>query len=323
MKTLWLDRRPRIVCAHPLYDLKAALDIRQDDSACTQVFSLSDLDNYIEEAEILCISMLWKDYLLDRAPRLKLVQSISAGVDHFPQKVLQDRNIPLCSARGVNARAVSEHVLSFILNISRRLFEARDDQKAGLWRTPVRDATNRVQELTGKRVLVVGLGSIGRRVAHLCQAFDMTVTGVRRTVVQEVEDGIHIVASDRLHEAVAEADFVVLSCPLTPETHGLVDAAFLSSMRRDAYLINVSRGKVVDEAALLDALDKGTIAGAALDTFVDEPLPEGSTFWSRENVIVTPHNAGDSQFYARNVVDILLDNITNMENGTPLRNRVV
>lgn len=325
MKNLWQGRRPRIVCAHPLYDLRKELQIRHDDSPCTQVFNLKDLDNYIEEAEILCISMLWKDYILERAPHLKLIQSISAGVDHFPQAMLRERHVPLCSARGVNAHAVSEHTLAFILSLSRRLYEARDDQKQKNWRIPTRDAKHRVQELGGKRVLVFGMGSIGLRIAQLCRAFGMDVTGVKRNVGDGVEDGINIITPTRMYTdgCLKEADFVVLSCPLTAETTGVVNREFLATMHPGAYLLNISRGKVVDEPALVQALQAGQIAGAALDTFVTEPLPPTSPLWEMENVIVTPHTAGDSQFYARNVVDILLDNIRNMEEGLPLRNRVV
>ncbi len=185
------------------------------------------------------------------------------------------------------------------------------------------DRARREDELGGKTLVVVGLGRIGLRLAKLAGAFDMRVIGVRRNPeahphVQE------IVRPDRLAEVVAQADFVALTCPLTPETEGLIDARILGAMKSSAYLVNVARGKVVDEAALLGALAGGGIAGAGLDCFHDEPLPPDSSFWRMPQVIVTPHSAGETRLYERNVVDILLENLDRLSRGdADLRNGLV
>ncbi|GAA4488379.1 phosphoglycerate dehydrogenase [Gluconacetobacter asukensis] len=284
---------------------------------------MEELLPYLPDVDVLCISMMWQNCVLERAPHLKFVQSISAGVDHFPQSQLRERGIPLCSAGGTNAAAVSEHVLACILNISRRLFEARDDQKARRWNPPGYHTVNRPQEVSGKHVIVIGYGQIGQKIAYLCRLLGMTVTAVKRQVARQDDADIEIITPDQVPENLPRADFVVLSCPLTEQTQGLVGRDFLAAMNEKAWLINVARGKVVQEDAMIDALRSGQIGGAALDTFEVEPLPETSSLWGLPNVLMTPHDAGDSQFYAGNVGRLLLDNIARLEGGKELKNRIV
>ncbi|NVN09554.1 D-2-hydroxyacid dehydrogenase [Nguyenibacter vanlangensis] len=319
----WIGAQPKVCVAHAHYDLKGEMERRPNPPPCVQVNNLADLEQVAADAEVLVVSMLWKNHILDWAPKLKLVQSVSAGVDHYDHALFRERGVHLCSARGVNANAVSDHALGLLLNLSRRLFEARDDQRNAYWRLTSSNPKDRLQELDSKTVLVVGFGGIGARVARLCRAFGMNVIAMRRSVPQTQPEDVRIISNRDFLPTLPQADVVILTCPLTEETFELVNAEAFAAMRPDAVLINVARGKVIDEGAMIEALQSGQIAGAALDTFVEEPLPASSPLWSMDNVIVTPHAAGETQFYERNVVDILLTNIGALEAGTPLKNQIV
>src|SRR5436305_4510218 len=229
----------------------------------------------IGEADVLVISGLWNNALLDRASRLRFVQAIGAGTDQFPQGELKRRDIRLASARGVNARAVAEHGMALILALARRLPEARDNQHRRHWRQMIGDLAQREDELGGKTLLVVGLGHIGGRLARLANAFDMLVIGLRRDPTRGGA-GDEVQPMSALNSLLPDADFVALTCPLTPETEKLIDADALARMKPAAYLVNVARGRVVDEAALIEALAARRIAGAAPDVTIEEPLPSNS-----------------------------------------------
>ncbi|MBV8776503.1 MAG: D-2-hydroxyacid dehydrogenase [Alphaproteobacteria bacterium] len=277
----------------------------------------------IGEADVLVISGLWNDGLVEHAMRLKYIQSIGAGTDQFPREALARRGIRLASARGVNYRAVSEHAMSLILALARRLPEARDNQARQHWRGMIGELAGREDELGGKTLLIVGLGQIGSRLAELARAFEMRVVGLRRDAAAGGPADTVRPVSD-LSAALADADFVALCCPLTAETENLIDASALRSMRPSAYLVNVARGRVVDEAALIEALRAGQIAGAALDVTVEEPLGRTSPLWAMKNVLITPHTAGETRRYEDNVIAILRDNFDRLWGGrTDLRNQVV
>ena len=319
----WHGEKPQICVAHAHYDLKAEIEKRGLSLPCEQVNNLESFKKIAANAEILVVSMLWKNHILDWAPNLKLVQSVSAGVDHYAHDMFRERGVHLCSAQGVNANAVSDHALGLLLSLSRRLYEARDDQKKTFWRPTSTNANDRLQELNSKTVLVVGFGGIGSRVAALCQAFGMNVIAMRRSISKKSPDNIKMITKNDFLKTLTEVDAIILTCPLTSETFGLVNAQAFAAMRPDAVLINVGRGKLVDEVAMVEALQQKKIAAAGLDTFFEEPLSKSSPLWNMENVIVTPHAAGETQFYERNVVDILLHNIQAFENGTPLKNQIV
>ena len=238
--------------------------------------------------------------------------------------MLKERGIRLASAQGVNVNAVSQHVMSLILALARRLPEARDNQAKHVWRGMISDLTQREDELGGKTLLVVGLGGIGGRLVRLAKAFDMRVIGVKRDLSKGTEsaDSVHTLAE--LKTLLPQADFVALTCPLTRETENVIDAAAFAKMKPSAYLINAARGRCVEENGLIEALRKGSIAGAALDVTVDEPLPPASPLWDLSNVFITPHTAGETRRYEDNVLDILLDNLQRLWRGeTTLRNQIV
>ena len=234
------------------------------------------------------------------------------------------RGIRLASARGVNARAVAEHAMALMLALSRRLPEARDNQQKRVWRGMIGDLSQREDELGGKTLLVVGLGDIGGRLAQLAKAFDMRVVGLRRHPAfgRGAADAVH--AMDELNSLLPDADFVALTCPLTAETENLVDAEAFGRMKPTAHLVNVARGRVVDEAALIEALATHRIAGAGIDVTAEEPLAPSSPLWAMEQVLITPHTAGETRRYEDNVIEILRDNLGRLWRGeTQLRNQIV
>ena len=188
----------------------------------------------------------------------------------------------------------------------------------------IADIPAREDEVAGKTLVIVGYGRIGHRLAKLAKAFDMRVIGVRRSTSGASGPADEVRTISELASLLPQADVVALTCPLTPETTGLIGAAALGAMKRSALLINVARGAVVDEAALVDALQKGGIGGAGIDVTVEEPLPAVSALWGCSNALITPHTAGETQAYEDNVLDILMENLDRLRRGeTKLRNEIV
>jgi phosphoglycerate dehydrogenase-like enzyme len=238
--------------------------------------------------------------------------------------VLRAAGIRLASGQGINANAVSEHAIALILAILRRIPEARDNQAKRFWRGMMGDFAKREDEAGGKTVLLVGLGRIGGRIARLCKALGMHVIGVRQNVAGGAEGADEVHSFRDVVSLVPRADFVVLACPLTDDTRGLMGAAALAAMKPDAHLVNVARGRVVDEAALVATLQAGRIKGAALDVTADEPLPQDSPLWAMPNVLITPHTGGETHMYEDNVLDFMLENIARLQRGeSALVNQIV
>ena len=316
--------RLSICFAHVAYQMQARFDARGTGLRCFQVRSREELAARIAEADVLSVSMMWSNELIARAPRLRLIQSISAGVDQYDRAALAQAGIRLASAAGVNANAVAEHAMALILSLSRRLPEARDNQARRVWRGMISDPAQREAELAGRTLLIVGLGRIGSRLARLAKAFDMRVLATRRDPAAGAGAADAVGGMEALGTMLPEADYVVLACPLTPQTERLINAETLALMRPGAALVNVARGRCVDEPRLIAALGEGRIAAAALDCAAEEPLAESSPLWAMPNVLVTPHTAGETRAYEDNVIDILLDNIGRLWRGEAgLRNQVV
>jgi D-2-hydroxyacid dehydrogenase (NADP+) len=310
--------------AHVAYRTAEAFAARRLGVAHFEVRTSAELERRAPEADVLVVSGLWRNTLMANAPKLRFVQSLSAGTDQYDRALFIRRGVRLANAQGANERAVAEHALALILALTRQLHLARDNQQARHWRGMIGDRALREQELGGKTLVIVGLGRIGTRLAALARAFDMRVIGVRRTARPAPEAADEVIAQAGLARALGEADVVALTCPLTPETEGLIGDAALAALKPGALLINVARGKVIDEAALLASLADGRVRAAALDCFHDEPLPPDSAFWAQPNVLITPHAAGETTRYEENVVDILVDNLERLLRGeTALRNQVV
>jgi phosphoglycerate dehydrogenase-like enzyme len=313
----------KICFAHGAYRMSERFALRNTGIAHVEVRTAEDLAQALPDADVLVVSMMWRNELAGIAGKLKLIQSISAGTDQYDKQLLRERGMRLASAAGVNAQAVAEHAMALILALSRRLPEARDNQHARHWRGMIGEIARREDELAGRTLLVVGMGRIGSRLVRLGKAFDMRVLGIRRDPAGGAAGADAVASTDRLGEMLGQADIVALTCPLTPATENLIDARALAAMKPGAHLINVARGRVVDEPALIRALQEGRLAGAGLDVAWEEPLPAGSPLWSLPNVLVTPHTAGETRAYEDNVIDILLENLERLWRGAPLLNEVV
>jgi D-2-hydroxyacid dehydrogenase (NADP+) len=303
--------------AHAAYRLGDRYALRGNPLNSFEVRSTDALKARLAEVDVLVVSGLWKNELIEYAPRLRFIQSISAGTDQFSKPLLSEKGIRLASASGVNARAVAEHALALMLGLSRRLAEARDNQIKHHWRGMIGDLTLREDELGGKTVLIIGMGTIGSHVATLTRAFGMRVIGIRRNPEQGANGADEIVGMDALMAQLPLADYIVLTCALTPETEGLINAAAFGAMKPTARLINVARGRVVDEAALVSALQQGRINGAGLDVVVEEPMPATAPLWDLPNVLITPHSAGETRAYEDNVLDLLEKNLARLTQATP------
>ena len=250
------------------------------------------------------------------AERLRWVQWSGAGVDAvlFPEFVASD--VQLTNVRGVFDRAMAEYTLGLILAFAKRLPETFTAQTEHRW-------SYRLTEQTlGQKVLVVGVGSIGRTIGRLLKQAGFKVSGVGRSARDSDPDFEQVYAVDTLVQSLETADYVVLIPPLTDQTRGLFGASEFSAMKSTAQFINLGRGELVDEEALIAALTSGVIAGAALDVFLNEPLPENSPFWALENVIVSPHMSGDYHGFKETAAEVFLDNFERYRQGRELVNRV-
>lgn len=287
-----------------------------------------------EKAEVLyTMHVLPKS---EQAPNLQWVQSYLSGVEKIrDDELFAKGEVALTTMSGANASQVAEHVLTMILALghdlpkfSRLQFEAKWMEEKGRQYVP--------REVRGSTVGVIGYGSIGRQVARLVTAMGAEVLAVKRDAMSPAHhgysaEGLGDQEGDRFTrlyppEAIASmvklCDFVVVSVPKTEETVGMVGQAQLNAMKPSAFLIDVSRGGVVDHAALIEALREGRIGGAALDVFPEEPLPEDSPLWSLPNVIITPHVAGFSPMYNQRANDLFIENLTRYLSGQVLLNLV-
>ena len=326
MQTRALPPKDRLtICfAHAAYRLGERFASRNTGIDAFEVRTLEALQARIGDADVLAVSGLWRNELLERAPRLTFIQSISAGTDQYSRAALEAAGVRLASAQGSNERAVAEHAIALILACARKIGEARDNQRRHHWRGMLGDIAQREDELGGKTLVIVGLGRIGSRVAALARAFDMNVIGVKRDAVSGDNAADRVVPQAQLLDVLPEADYVALTCPLTAATEKLIDATALRAMKPSAYLVNVARGRVVDEAALTEAVREHRIAGAALDCVEDEPLPDSSPLWDMANVLITPHTAGETRRYEDNVIGCLLENLERQWRGeSTLRNQIV
>lgn len=263
----------------------------------------------------------------EAAPALRWVQVHSAGVDSLIRHPLflraeqAGRPIALTTAAGVHGPNISEYVLMMMLAFAHRLHRAFEMMQRRVW------SHDRIaflpDELYGATVGVIGYGGIGREVARRCQAFGMRVLVMRHSGrAAPAQAGIEFVARDNLRALLSASDYVALAVPLSPQTYHLIDRDAIACMKPNAVLVNIGRGDVVDEAALIDALSEKRIGGAALDVFHREPLPADSPLWRLDNVILTPHIAGITPKYDERAGALFAENLRRHIAGEPLLNRV-
>lgn len=281
---------------------------------------LARWESIVAEADVM-FDFDWLDAstLPERAPRLRWVQATSAGIGEFLARTgLVDTEIRFTTAAGVHATALAEFAVLGLLYWTKGVPFLQRRQAVRHWERYT------AESLVGRRVLIVGLGEVGREVARLCAALQMDVWGMRRAATGDRPPGVtRLMARAQLRDALAQVDALVLACPLTRETHRMIGAEELAALPQSAILVNVARGAVVDEEALVDALAHNRIRGAMLDVFEREPLPVDSPLWALPNVVVSPHSASTVPDENRRIVDIFLENIDRFLDGRPLRNEFV
>ncbi len=256
-------------------------------------------------------------------PNLKWVQHWAAGVDRFTNRPdIMARDFLLTRGSGVHAIPISEHILAYLLAFARGLPGAIRAQLAHRWEKAGSAQRTDVFELAGKTMLLIGVGAIGARTAQVASALGMRVIGVRYDPSRPAAGVERMVGQAQLLDVLPEADFVVLTVPLTRDTYGMIGERELRAMKPTAILVNIGRGKTVQEDQLIRALQEGWIAGAGLDVFETEPLPPDSPLWDLENVIITAHYAGHGPHYHERAFEIFLDNLKRYREGETLRNLV-
>lgn len=264
-------------------------------------------------AEIL-VTFKWDDRFL--APGLGWIQSISAGVDQFPVAAIEERGVALTSASGLHAVPVSEHAFALLLALTRGVGVSTRDATGHVWKPRMN------REISGKTLLVLGLGAIGGEIARRAAAWGMEVIGVKRDPGSYDGEVARVFAPERLVEAAAQADVIVSVLPDTPATRGLVGREALSALGA-GWFVNVGRGTVVAEDDLVWALDEGELIGAGLDVFEHEPLPDASPLWDHPRVVITPHTGGLSPMYGPRLAEIFRINLAAFNGIGEWTNRVV
>jgi phosphoglycerate dehydrogenase-like enzyme len=255
------------------------------------------------------------------ASRLRWVQSPAVGVGSLMFPELLASPVVLTSARGIRARSIAEHVLGVTIALARRIPATLRAQAEHRWAQE--ELETETCTLHGQRMGIVGLGAIGVEIVKIAAPFGFRISAIRRRAGQSPPDGVEAVwPPDRLPDLLAQSDVVVLAAPHTPETKRLIGRAQIDRMKRGALLVNIARGKLMDDEAVIEALRDGRLGGAALDVFSQEPLEPSSPYWDLPNVIITPHTSGAMKDYWTPLVALFADNLRRFEKGEPLLNVV-
>lgn len=304
----WLKEKHReqILAVSPDIELKevAAHMVTGDEAAEVVLAEGGNRNHYPGELD-------WEDYQRLFTSSLRWVQLCSTGFSDNITPEITDGRVALTNAPGLHTFPIAESAVTAMLDHAKNLKQRRVDQEAHLWTQLKND------ELYGHTVLLIGLGNIGKRVARLCKAFDMTVIGTKRKV-GPVPNVDRVFPVDELMKNLPEVDYIVVAAPLTPETEHMLREAEFKAMKPSAYFINVGRGRIAHEPSLLRALRESWIAGAYLDVFEVEPLPADHPLWDIENIFLIPHDSHSSPYIGDRVVDIFCDNLRRYVDGEPL-----
>ena len=282
----------------------------------------SDLDALREALPGAEVLLGWKfaaddiAHAFDRADRLRWIQWAGAGVDATLFPALVESDVTLTNVRGVFDQAMAEYTLGMVLSFAKGFRRTDALQRERKW-------LHRLTEpVAGTRALVVGAGSIGRAIARTLRSAGIVVEGAGRTARDGDPDFGRVHGAEELDRALGSADWVVLIAPLTGQTRGMFDASRFAAMKSTARFFNLGRGALVDEPAMIEALGNGVIAGAGLDVFVEEPLPEDSPLWAMENVFVSPHMSGDFHGHKADMAKVFIENFRRFRAEEPLLNVV-
>lgn len=328
------EQKPRVVIAAPVPDT-ALEQIR----TLAPGYRVEKFNGEVPAAAWADAEVLFTSRQLpmpEQAPRLRWIQTASAGFDWaLKQPITQDEQIVLTSASGIHATPIAEYCLGMMLALNLRIPALHDLKREKNW-PKEKMATFGPAPLRGKTVGIVGYGSIGRELARLCDALGMNVLAAKRDVMHtEANDYFYLDEETgdppgeipaRIYpgQAVAtmarECDFLVVTVPLTGGTRHLIDARVFASMKETAFFINIARGSIVDEPAMIEALQAHKFAGAALDVFVEEPLPQNNALWTLPNVIISPHVAGNTPDYYDRAMKVFMENLTRYREKKPMIN---
>jgi phosphoglycerate dehydrogenase-like enzyme len=300
------------------------------DRACK---SAEDVSAMVAEGCDILLTLIVPADLSQRAPGLKWMQLYSAGADHMPQGAIA-LGVIVTTASGIHAGVISEYVFGLMLSWTHRVhISLRAQQKHEWVRTSYFMQT--ADELRGKTIAIIGYGSIGRETARMAQALGMTVLALKRAPEVRADDGWtlegcgdpegripkRIYGPEERDAILAESDFVVVTLPLSPHTRGFIGVKQFAAMKPGAYVVNIGRGEVIDEHAMIEALEQKRIAGVGLDVFEREPLPKESPLWDFEEAILTPHMAGGHRGYTDKACELFAENLRRFHSGRPLLNQ--
>ena len=288
--------------------------IKQQSDYEVELYSKGDIST--KDAEILVGIGFINEYTASsimNSKKIKWIHILAAGVENLPFKEIKQKNIIVTNSTGIHGIPISEHVFGMLLNFTRNLFMFQEQKKQKIWKQQIGT------ELCGKTMGIVGLGSIGCEIARKAKAFDMKVIGIKKNKVP-LENVDCVYASEELQEVLLQSDFVVIALPSTPLTKKLISKKEFESMKDGAYFVNISRGQIVDEASLIEALKNGKLKGACLDVFEEEPLSLDSEIWDIGNVIISPHLASLSPAYFDRAFKLFLYNLKQFEDKKELKN---
>lgn len=283
------------------------------------VGSRADRDELLAETDVVLAGFPPPHDLVSRAPRLRWFHQTPAGASNLKSSDLWGSDVIVTTSRGLgNTLAIAEYVVASFLHFSRGLDQAGVDRQ----RETLDRSAYRPMLLAGKTVCVVGAGGIGEQVGRLCAALGMRVVGTRRSAGHDLPDGFKDVGGpDRLHELLAESTYVAVCCQLTPDTEGLIDAEAFAALPDGAVLVNIARGEIIDEEALIAAVDR--LRGVALDVYVGEfDRPPPAALWNHPRVIITPHVSGGAEERSTRPIELFCENLAALLAERPLRNRI-
>ena len=296
-----------LILATSAKDYKNTLETKFPKLSIHAVTREEEIGDFIEKTDILFTAQI-SDELIRRAKNLKWIQTLSAGVDSIINLPSLRKEVLLTSARGIHGPQMSEMAILLMLALNRNFPKIIRNQDQRVWeRWPGKLLHN-------KKVGILGMGTIGEEIARKCKVFGMTVFGID-LVKREIDSVDFFYGPEELLRVTKEVDYFIIVVPSTPQTKKMIGTEALSSMKPTAFLINIGRGDIIDEEALIHALKTGKIAGAALDTFWKEPLPKDNPLWDMKNVIITPHVGGISDIYVEQVLPILEENLRRFLQG--------
>lgn len=282
------------------------------------------VNGVLTETEVLLGNPVVPNDILQRAPKLKLVQLTSAGADRLiDSELARSDRVSVTTASGIHAVPIGEYVIGVMIAFAKGFPRAYRSQQENTWRPYI------ASELEDATVGILGLGAIGRHVAKLAKGFGMRVIATRRSQEKRMSGAAageqyvdEMFARDEIPVMLGECDYVVVAVPLTEESRYLIGEAELSAMKRNAVIVNIARGAVIDQQALIRAVKNGVIGGVALDVTDPEPLPPDSELWRLDNVMITPHISGGTPKYMDRAIELFCDNLRRYLAGEPLRNVV-